>query len=533
LIGVIAGEYELEVVREFFELFKTPWELCKRGKRYPVVLSTSSTTRLPQAALTILYGREQRGLSSRSFGETAMPSYSHNATVLRYYGRSFPVYAGCSEFTTDEPAIITREDTGSVVGYRRSVDGYKVTRIGYDLFQEIRILLTIGQPAEYALTPTVDIHISILRNLIIGTGLPLVEIPPVPPGCDLILCLTHDVDFVSIRAHRLDRTVIGFLFRAIVLSLVCFLKGTCTLNKLIRNLLAVVSLPLIHLSLVRDHFNQFVPYRRLEGDLRSTFFLIPRKGVDGKSPDGRNSSGRASHYDVSDISNETRALRATGCEIGLHGIDAWRNETMASEERDKIRFETGSNPIGIRMHWLYFSEETPKVLEQAGFIYDSTLGYNDAVGFRGGTAQVFRPLGLEHLLILPLHVQDTALFLPGRMNMTQNEGIGMIEKIIAEIRRIGGVLTVNWHMRSLGPDRFWDEPYRYLLRIAKGGCVWPATADEVVGWFAMRRSAEFSKVDLQGRKPRVWAEKSLTLPRLILRWYNRPGSDTSYDDEIA
>ncbi len=38
MIGVIADSAEQEVVREFFELFKTPWEFYRRDRRYEVVL---------------------------------------------------------------------------------------------------------------------------------------------------------------------------------------------------------------------------------------------------------------------------------------------------------------------------------------------------------------------------------------------------------------------------------------------------------------------------------------------------------------
>ena len=54
-----------------------------------------------------------------------------------------------------------------------------VVRIGFDLFQEVRHLLTLGQPAEFASIPTLELHISLLRELIVSQGLPLVEILPV------------------------------------------------------------------------------------------------------------------------------------------------------------------------------------------------------------------------------------------------------------------------------------------------------------------------------------------------------------------
>ena len=38
MIGVLANEEEHEVVREFFELFKTPWETYRSDGQYDVAL---------------------------------------------------------------------------------------------------------------------------------------------------------------------------------------------------------------------------------------------------------------------------------------------------------------------------------------------------------------------------------------------------------------------------------------------------------------------------------------------------------------
>ena len=41
MIGVVANQNDLDVVREFFELFKTPWEQAEPGRKYRIVLSAS------------------------------------------------------------------------------------------------------------------------------------------------------------------------------------------------------------------------------------------------------------------------------------------------------------------------------------------------------------------------------------------------------------------------------------------------------------------------------------------------------------
>ncbi len=224
-------------------------------------------------------------------------------------------------------------------------------------------------------------------------------------------------------------------------------------------------------------------------------------------------------------------LLAKGCEVGLHGLDAWHDVGKAAEEEARIRQASGSPPVGVRMHWLFMSRQTPEVLAQAGFKYDSTCGYNEEVGFRAGTAQVFRPAGTANILELPLHVQDTALFSGGRLNLPQEQGVSAIEKLADLLRRFGGVLTVNWHMRSLGPERFWDEPYRLLLRLAEQGEAWAACGREVVEWFALRRSAKFTVLDGHPGSMRVSAADPGSLPRLLLRCYNRsPGQASAAED---
>jgi hypothetical protein len=153
---------------------------------------------------------------------------------------------------------------------------------------------------------------------------------------------------------------------------------------------------------------------------------------------------------------------------------------------------TRAERVGVRMHWLFFSSDSPALLEAAGFEYDSTCGYNDAVGFKAGTSQVFRPLGRSTLMELPLSIMDSAMFYADRMELTRQAALAVCRRIVAEVRRFGGTLVINWHDRSLAPERLWNQAYRELLtEIETGGSVWFATAAEAVSWFRWRRSIRF------------------------------------------
>jgi hypothetical protein len=144
----------------------------------------------------------------------------------------------------------------------------------------------------------------------------------------------------------------------------------------------------------------------------------------------------------------------------------------------------------VRMHWLRFDEGSPAMLEAAGFAYDSTLGYNSTIGFRPGTAQAFRPLGTRSIMELPLVVMDTALFYPAYLNLSEAEAKSQLSGLLETVRRLGGVFTVNWHDRSLAPERQWGDVYCWLLATLKRRGAWFATASAATTWFKQRRSAE-------------------------------------------
>lgn len=147
------------------------------------------------------------------------------------------------------------------------------------------------------------------------------------------------------------------------------------------------------------------------------------------------------------------------------------------------------------MHWLFFNENSPKALDEAGLSYDSTFGYNDAVGFRAGTTQVFCPANSKHLLELPLNIQDTAMFYPTRMHLSEADAMNSCKQLIEFATIFGGVLTLNWHTRSLSPERLWGDFYVKLLKQMQDSRVWFATADEIVMWFRKRRELRFVQVE--------------------------------------
>jgi hypothetical protein len=520
MIGVIANPLESDVVQEFFELFKTPWEWYRNDRKYDVLLCAGDGV-LPDvnADLVLFYSGQE--VTPDIDAGVEIVSRGNQPRLLQYKDDRIPIYGDRVTFQTGD-GLLVDEGTRQPAIYMGQWRGIRMARVGYDLFAEIRALLTVGQPASNAGIPTLELHIALLRELILANGILLAEIPPVPTGYQFIACLTHDIDHPAIRFHKFDHTALGFLYRAVFGSVLRVFRKQLTLKGLFRNWVAAIKLPLVHLGLARDFWEDFDRYIRFDMGLRSTFFVIPFRDHPGRLEQGAAPSLRASRYGAADISSKVRQLMAERCEIGLHGIDAWLDGSYGRKELEEIRRVTGMQVEGARMHWLCFGEKSHLALEQAGIDYDSTVGYNETVGYRAGTTQVYRPLGVTRLLELPLHIMDTALFYSSGLNRSSAEPQKQVDDIIDYAVKFGGVVTVNWHDRSIAPERCWDDFYIDLVRELKSKGAWFATAADTIAWFRQRRLAEFEDDNRKLELARVKSNASYngTLPGLQLRVYN-------------
>jgi hypothetical protein len=322
----------------------------------------------------------------------------------------------------------------------------------------------------------------------------------------------------------------GFLCRALIGSVINFCRGRKSLQQVAVNWKAAFSLPLVFAGFAKDFWDQLDRYLELEGDLVSTFFVIPKKGDAGVDCRDQRKARRAARYALADIAEDLNKMRSANREIAVHGIDAWRDNAKGRDERQRIQEITGAMETGVRMHWLYFNSQSSLELDKAGFSYDSTAGYNQTIGYRAGTVQVFKHPDVEHLLELPLHIMDTALFYSSYLNLSNNQALAAMLPLIENASKFGGVLTINWHDRSLGPERLWGEVYVNLLRDLRDRKPWFATAIQIVSWFRKRRATSFTSVTQGGERIRIQPAVDRTaadLPPLTVRVYN---NDTSKHD---
>jgi len=521
MIGVAVSPNELDTVREFFELFKTPWEPAVAGPTYRVVVSTIGQPAGVETDLLIAYGSAESAIDRAARMKVKR---TPGVQTAEWAGASFPLYRGTAGF--DNGGASALRSGRWALDYRAVVEGRDCWRVGYDLFEEVRYLLTEGQPASYALTPTLDLHIALLRDLLTQSGVSFLEVTPHPPGCEFICCLTHDIDFFGIRRHLFDRTLAGFVARASVGTLADLIRRKRPLAEALRNWAALLCLPLVFLRVLPDFWRPIDDYERADGGRPSTFFVVPFRDRPGVARDGVVDRTRAVRYQASEVAGQLKAAADRGRELGVHGIDAWRDADAGRAELEQITALTGGRTAGVRMHWLYFDDQSASRLESAGFAFDSTCGYNDALGYRAGTSQVYRLPGTGGLLELPLTIMDSALFYPSHMGLNRDEALEACRPIVANARRYGGTIVINWHDRSLAPERQWGDAYRTLLDElgTTGGCF--TTAAGAVDWFRWRRSIAF-EMGHSSSKNRVRVSAPSASARGVVVRVFRPGLHAS------
>ena len=343
----------------------------------------------------------------------------------RYAGESCYLFYGRNEISgkpdwlgelfewlssSSEASVIDRDSIGRIP-YHRSI---------------------FGRHSISPLRPHASFLMSWLENSLTNPKGPeglLPAISPVPGGDHLVIC-SHDIDFYFVdRWGALIRFIKNLGISIFVYRRVSFLKDTLRLmSKLAWGSRVGDFVPALLAACQRYHFS-------------STFFVLVghRHRRDG-------------NYSLKQILPRLREIMRSGCEIGLHGsYESVIERSDWKSEADTVESDLGTRPLGARQHWLRFDHHNKLFTnaEEAGFLYDSSLGFSDKVGFRNGAAFAFPPYNFEkeepyHFLSIPLVIMDSALLFDTISR--PREALELSLNILEESKRYGwGGFAVLWH----------------------------------------------------------------------------------------
>lgn len=220
----------------------------------------------------------------------------------------------------------------------------------------------------------------------------------------------------------------------------------------------------------------------------STFFLL---------------ADHAHEYDGAAVESYERlrprlveTLQDSEAEVGLHGSYSAAGDA-GRIAREKERLEELSGPIqGQRYHYLRVDpHRNLGALEAAGFAYDSSLGFGDAVGFRAGIAHPFRPWDFARdaprgLVEVPLAAMDVTLSAERYLDLGVDEAEKRLMSLLDWAALHGGGFAVLWHSEQYDSALLpgWDRLYRRVLegvRSRGGACLQAgALAEEARAWLS-------------------------------------------------
>jgi hypothetical protein len=280
--------------------------------------------------------------------------------------------------------------------------------------------------------------------------------PPRPLGARFAVALTHDVDVIW-RWTGLG--VKGALWRAS--------RGD------LRQLPELARAPLHRIRGTDPwwRFAELIAAERERG-AASTFFVLGAHRVpeDGLAADAYERLRP----------RLVEQLRAAGVEIALHPSYLAADDVALLDD-ELVALEALAGSIaGVRYHYLRLDPHRNLAPLAGRFAYDSTLGYADALGFRG-SARPFRPWDVDRdepldLVEIPMAAMDATLAEPHYLRLTPDAASQQLDEMLDRAAELGAAFSVIWHTERFDPAtaRGWDRVYFQLIDGVKardGVCV--------------------------------------------------------------
>jgi peptidoglycan/xylan/chitin deacetylase (PgdA/CDA1 family) len=186
-----------------------------------------------------------------------------------------------------------------------------------------------------------------------------------------------------------------------------------------------------------------------------------------------------------------------GFEIGLHAsYNAHKKIGCLIQEKETLSETAKIEVGGLRHHYWHLGKDKEKVLkmhEDAGFAYDSSIAFNEELGFRRNVAFPYYPWDSKNMqkincLQLPVFCMDGHLFY---RPMEIDDAVDRVLKYVETIKHYNGLGIIDWHVRTSYPKnkefRKWGEAYINIIKkLSKEKDIWVTNLGEIISWWKQR-----------------------------------------------
>jgi peptidoglycan/xylan/chitin deacetylase (PgdA/CDA1 family) len=314
--------------------------------------------------------------------------------------------------------------------------------------------------------------------------------PEWPQGKSFAACLTHDVDDVSAYSFKQALRALRSPFNGLSDSV----RKTERFERLVKN-----TIKSAFWGFRKDPFHCYERWLNIEKKFKakSTFFFWP-----GWSNVQKHHYTDC-NYEMQDkilfdgqkcnVAEMMQEIHRQGWEIGLHpSWYAFNDVDELKRQRGALESAADCAIHSVRQHYLHYDiRSTPRAHTEAGFKYDSTLGFNDNIGFRFGTCYPWNLYDLkaaEQLPIveIPLIIQDVAMLSPKKgLRLNLEMALNYMVLLADRVKDVGGVLTLLWHTNEIINLEYLRVYKKSLEYLKKQNC-WMTTVREVGDWWTKR-----------------------------------------------
>ena len=247
------------------------------------------------------------------------------------------------------------------------------------------------------------------------------------------IIISHDVDHIKVWEHKKDLIIPKFLARNMIELTSGAISGKeCCLR---------------FATLFKDKWHnieEIIGFDR-ENKISSTFFIGVTKGM-------------GLCYSIENSEFWINKILQKGFDVGLHGI-AFDNSKDIKNEYNVFKKISKLNDFGIRMHYLRNNDNTVEYLNNAGYIFDSTL------------FELRNPFKVGDIWEFPLHIMDGYLF--HKNSRWQNQTLEQVKdeakrKIDEAYKKDIKYFTILFHSRNFN-DSFssWKNWYIWVIGYLK------------------------------------------------------------------
>jgi len=160
-------------------------------------------------------------------------------------------------------------------------------------------------------------------------------------------------------------------------------------------------------------------------------------------------------------------LHNDGFGIGLHGSYYSANDIgRLRVEKEILEGILQSKVTKTRQHWLNYTETITPYNHESLFSYDSTLAWNDTIGFRSGCASLYNPYDFKHkkafdYTVIPQVIMDSNIYDYSDDKTIFLTAKNMLKKAMFVSKTLN--VSISWHQRVCSSDYNWHIFYKEIL----------------------------------------------------------------------